>query len=111
MDFATHSKFENTSPLSSLPVSRGDDIVYRGWWGVRGSAEWLTHAVGPSLREREPVSDVELRQQTVLHYLVQVIPRGTPQAAAEHWSIQGWVLITHRAPMYGLCIHYIYLVI
>lgn len=84
------------SPPSSLPVSRGYDIVYRGWWGVSGCAKWLTQTVGPCLGEYEPVSDVELRQQTVLHYLVQVITRGTPQAAAEHWSIQGCVLLTHR---------------
>lgn len=81
-------------PPSSLPVSRGYDIVNRGWWGVSGGAEWLTQTVGPGLGEYEPVSDVELRQQTVFHYLVQVIPRGTPQATTEHRSIQGCVLPT-----------------
>lgn len=42
--------------------------------------------------EHEPVSDAELRQQTVIHNLVQVVSRGTPQAAAEHWSLQVGVL-------------------
>lgn len=49
-----------------------------------GAAEGLTQTVGSGSGENEPVSDVELRQQTVLHDLVQVIPRGTPHAAAEH---------------------------
>lgn len=103
-NFARHNKITNTPPLSSLPVSWGDDIVYRGWRWVSGGAEWLTQTVGPCLGEHEPVSDVELRQQTVLHYLVQVIPRGTPQAAAEHWNIQGCVLLTHRAEIIYLVI-------
>lgn len=72
-----------------LPVSRGYDIVYRGWRGVSGGAEGLSQTVGPRLGENEPVSDVELRQQAVVHYLIQVIPWGAPQAAAEHGSIQG----------------------
>lgn len=97
VNFATRSTFENTPALSFLPVSGGDDVVYWGRWWVCGGAQWLTHTVGPCLGEREPVSDVELRQQTMLHYLVQVVPRGTPQAAAEHGSIQGCVLLTHRA--------------
>ena len=87
VNFATHP--------SCLPVSRGDDIVHGRWWRVCGGAEWLTQTVGARLAEHEPVSDVELRQQAVLHYLVQVVPRGTPQAAAEHRSIQGRVLLTH----------------
>lgn len=57
------------------------------WWGVVGAAEGLTQAVGPRLAEYEPVSNVELRQQTVLHDLVHVIPGGPPQAAAEQCSI------------------------
>lgn len=68
------------------------------WWGVVGGAEGLTQAVGPRLAEYEPVSNVELRQQTVLHYLVHVIPGGTPQAAAEQCSIQAHALQTERRP-------------
>lgn len=102
VNFATNSK--NTPPSSSLPVSRRDDIVYRGWWWVSGGAQWLTQTVGSCLGEHEPVSDVELGDQTVLHYLVQVIARGTPQAAAEHWSILGCVLLTHRAEIIYLVI-------
>lgn len=85
LNFATQSKF----PLGCLPVSGGYDIVYRRWWGVSGGAEGLTQTIGPRLGEYEPVSNVELRQQAVVHYLIQVIPWGTPQAAAEHGSIQG----------------------
>lgn len=102
VNFATNSK--NIPPSSSLPVSRRDDIVYRGWWWVSGGAQWLTQTVGSCLGEHEPVSDVELGDQTVLHYLVQVIARGTPQAAAEHWSILGCVLLTHRAEIIYLVI-------
>lgn len=66
------------------------------WWGVVGAAEGLAQAVGPRLAEYEPVSNVELRQQTVLHHLVHVIPGGTPQAAAEQSSIQARALPTER---------------
>lgn len=89
-----------SSPLKFLPVSRRDDVVYWGWRGVCCDAEWLTQTVGPCFGENEPVSDVELRQQTVLHYLVQVIPWGAPQAAAEHWGIQGAVMLKQRAEIF-----------
>lgn len=79
-------------PLASLPICRGYDIVYAWRRGVGGAAAWLTQAVGPCLAEYEPVSNVELGQQTVLHHLVHIIPGGTPQAAAEHGSIQARVL-------------------
>lgn len=92
--------FKISSPLKFLPVSRRDDVVYWGWWRVCGDAEWLTQTVGPCFGENEPVSNVELRQQTVLHYLVQVIPRGAPQAAAEHWRIQGALLLKQRAEIF-----------
>lgn len=83
-------------PLNSLPVSRGYDIVDRWRWGVCSGTERLTQTVGACLAEYEPVSNVELRQQTVLNYLVQVIPRGPPQAAAEHLCLSRCVLVTHR---------------
>lgn len=85
--FGAFSRLQRFNPFS--PVSRGYDIVYRGWRGVSGGAEGLSQTVGPCLGKYEPVSDVELRQQAVVHYLIQVIPWGSPQAAAEHGSIQG----------------------
>lgn len=78
-----------------LPVSRGYDIVHRWWWGVHGATERLTQAVGACLAEYEPVSDVELWQQTVFHHLVQVVPWGPPQAAAEHLRLRWCVLVSH----------------
>lgn len=86
----------NTRPPASLPICRGYDIVHVWRRGVSGAAACLTQAVGPCLAEYEPVSNVELGQQTVLYYLVHVIPGGTPQAAAEHCSIQARVLQTDR---------------
>lgn len=83
----------DSSVLHLIPVPGGDDVVHRGRWWVRGGAEGLSHGVGPCLGEGQPVSDVELRQQAVLHHLVQVVCRGAPQAAAEHRSIQGGVLV------------------
>lgn len=84
---------KSTSVLAFLPISRGYNIVHVRCWSVSAAAR-LTQAVGPCLAEYEPVSDVELGQQTVLHYLVHVIPGGTPQTAAEHGSIQARVLQT-----------------
>lgn len=65
-------------------------------WGRGVAAERLTQAVGPCLAEDEPVSYVELRKQTVLHHLVHVVTRGTPQAAAEHGGIQTGALQTRK---------------
>lgn len=71
------------------------------WWGVVSAAEGLTQAVGPRLAEYEPVPNAELRQQTVLHHLVHVIPGGTPQAAAEQCSIQARALQTEETSSKG----------
>lgn len=78
-----------------LPVSGGQDVDDRR--GVAGCAEWLAKTVRSSPGEHQPVPYAELRQQTVLQDLVQVITGGTPQTAAEHWSIQGGVLPAHTA--------------
>lgn len=90
----------NTSLLAFLPISRGYNTVHVRCWSVSAAAR-LTQAVRPCLAEYEPVSDVELGQQTVLHYLVHVIPGGTPQTAAEHGSIQARVLQTQTGDAKG----------
>lgn len=60
----------------------------------------MARTVGPRVGEQEPVSGVELRQQAVLHHLVQVVPGRTPQAAAEQRSILGGLLPPHNKELW-----------
>ena len=71
--------------LELLPVSGGDDIVDWGSGRVGPvSPHRLAKTEAPGVGEHQPVSRVELRQRTLLHNLVHVVPGWTPQAAAEH---------------------------
>lgn len=51
---------------------------------------------GTCVAEKQPVSDTELRQQTSLHHLIQIISRRTPQTAGEQRLFCAQLLTKHH---------------
>lgn len=64
---------------SYAPVGGGHGVVD----GQLERAD-LVQAARSHVGEEQPVSHAELRQQAALHHVVQLVQRGTPQAAGIH---------------------------
>lgn len=72
---------------SYSPVTGGDSVV-DGQLGGAGEAAELLQATHSHVGEAKPVSHTELRQQTALHHLVQLVQWRAPQAAGIHPHIR-----------------------
>lgn len=87
-----HLRRHQDTNIHSIPVAFSDAVE-------DGRFVFRPQTVGSCVAEKQPVSYTELRQQTSLHHLIQIISRRTPQTAGEQWLFCAQLLrkqhITH----------------
>ncbi len=81
--------------IHSVPVTFSD-AVEDGRFVFLSVSECGPQTVGPCVTEKQPVSNTELRQQTSLHHLIQIISRRTPQTAGEQRLFCAHLLTKHH---------------
>lgn len=87
-----HLQWHQDTNINSIPVAFSDAVE-------DGRFVFRPQTVGSCVAEKQPVSYTELRQQTTLNHLIQIISRRTPQTAGEQWLFCAQLLrkqhITH----------------
>lgn len=94
------------SCLTKFRIPSGEHLPVRGvggvvdgqlWRGARGPGK-VIQAAGAHVGEEQPVAHVEFGQEAALHHKVQLIQRGTPQAAGVRRCVGARRLLQGKAP-------------